>query len=208
MLKAGILTIGDEILIGNTINTNAAWLGEKLTELGFVVNKHLVISDEKREIKSSLKYLTDFCDLIITTGGLGPTKDDITKNCLAEFFNSELKQDEGAKKALEEYFKSRNREILDRHYEQAYIPEKSEALINPTGTAPGIFTKQNGKYYFTLPGVPNEMKSIFDDSISDMLKDFADRSSTSIVYYHLLKTHGIYESKVAEILEPEVDKSP
>jgi nicotinamide-nucleotide amidase len=198
MIKAAIIAIGDELLIGETINTNSAWLGKELTTLGITINSSVTISDDLDTIISSLSELAKLNDIIITTGGLGPTKDDITKKALATYFDVELKEDPNTKSQLIDYFRRRNRELTDIHLEQALLPSLSNALSNSVGTAPGIFTKQKNKLYFNLPGVPREMKSIFEENIVGIVNDYKSELKEDYFVYKTIYTTGIVESEIAK----------
>lgn len=197
MINVAIIAIGDELLIGETINSNSSWLGQQLTLLGMNVNHSVVIADDEEKIISSINTLSKINDIVITTGGLGPTKDDITKKAISKFFNSELVEDKATTERLKEYMSRRGRQMTDLHYEQAFIPSCSEALKNEVGTAPGIFTKENNVLYFNLPGVPREMKSIFEDNIIDILNALKSEVTEDYFVYKTIYTTGIVESEIA-----------
>ncbi len=198
MIKAAIIAIGDELLIGETINTNSAWLGKELTTLGISINSSVTISDDQDTIISTISQLAKTNDIIITTGGLGPTKDDITKKAIATYFNVDMREDANTRKHLVEYFNRRGREITQVHFEQAHLPSCSIALGNSVGTAPGIYTNQNDKLYFNLPGVPREMKSIFEENIISLLNDFKNSMNDDYFVYKTIYTTGIVESEIAK----------
>ena len=198
MIKAAIIAIGDELLIGETINSNSAWLGKELTKLGITINTSVTISDNHSSIIDTLEKLSEINDIIITTGGLGPTKDDLTKKAIASFFKVGMHEDEITRLHLIEYFNRRGREIMDLHFEQALLPSCSKALKNNIGTAPGIFTKKNKRLYFNLPGVPREMKSIFEDNIVSILNNFKYSLVEDFYHYETIYTTGIFESDIAK----------
>lgn len=198
MIKAAIIAIGDELLIGETINTNSAWLGKELTSLGITVNSSITISDNQDSIINSISQLAEINDIIITTGGLGPTKDDITKKAIAKSFNVELVEDQKTRLHLIDYFTRRGREITELHLEQALLPSCSIALNNSVGTAPGIYTNQKGKLYFNLPGVPREMKSIFEENIVPILNEYKSKVKDDYFVYKTIYTTGIVESEIAK----------
>lgn len=205
MLKAAIITIGDELLIGDTINTNSAWLGKRLTDLGITVNFSCVIPDNEVEIIKYLNQLSVENDIIITTGGLGPTNDDITKRAIANYFKVRLIENNDTKLRLIGYFKDRGRKITEENFEQALLPSCSDAMVNKVGTAPGILTFDKNKVYFNLPGVPNEMKSIFNDNMIKILSEFKAKYFQEYFIYRTFFTTGIYESEIANrILEIEL----
>ncbi len=197
MIKAAIIAIGDELLIGETINTNSAWLGRELTTLGISINSSITVSDNQETIINSISKLSEISDVIITTGGLGPTKDDITKKAIATYFNAELVEDTNTRIHLIDYFKRRGREITELHLEQALLPSCSIALFNSVGTAPGIYTKQKGKLYFNLPGIPREMKSIFEENIVSIIDEYKGEVKEDFFVYKTIYTTGIVESEIA-----------
>ncbi len=197
MIKAAIIAIGDELLIGETVNTNSSWLGKELTMLGITVNSSITISDNQDSIINAISQLSEINDIIITTGGLGPTKDDITKKAIATYFKVDLIEDQSTRNHLIEYFKRRGREMTSLHFEQALLPSCSTALINNVGTAPGIYINSNNKLYFNLPGVPREMKSIFEDNIISILNEFKSKLNKDYFIYKTIYTTGIVESEIA-----------
>lgn len=198
MINAAIIAIGDELLIGETINTNSAWLGQELTSLGINVNSSVTISDNQEQIIGTISKLSEINDIIITTGGLGPTKDDITKKAIASHFGVDLIEDQNTKLHLLNYFKRRGRVITDIHLEQALIPSCAVALDNSVGTAPGIFIKHSNKLYFNLPGVPGEMKSIFQENINFIINEYKSQITEDFFIYKTIYTTGIVESEIAK----------
>lgn len=161
MILAEIITIGDELLIGQVVDTNSAWLGKELSELGIQVKQITSCSDDALHIKEALAMATKRVDIIIITGGLGPTKDDITKKTLDEYFNSGMVMHEPTKKRVEGIFSMRKMPMLESNYLQAMVPQNCEVLENEKGTAPGMWFNQNNKIYISMPGVPYEMKTHF-----------------------------------------------
>lgn len=198
MIKAAIIAIGDELLIGETINTNSAWLGKELTTLGITINSSITISDNQDSIVNSILQFSKINDIIITTGGLGPTKDDITKKAIAAYFGVKLEEDTTTRLHLIEYLTRRGREITELHFEQALLPSCSLALSNSVGTAPGIYTIKNNKLYFNLPGVPREMKSIFEENIVAIINDYKSNLKDDYFVYKTIYTTGIVESEIAK----------
>ena len=162
-MKAEIITIGDELLIGQTIDTNSAWLGGELSTLGIELCRKTAIKDGKQEIIDALTESHARVDIVIITGGLGPTKDDITKKTLAEYFNCGMRRDEKVLAHLTQLFADRGREMLDSNTEQADVPELCHTLFNNYGTAPGMWFHAQDKVTISMPGVPNEMKGIFTE---------------------------------------------
>ena len=179
-MKVELISIGDELLIGQTVNTNASWLGETLSKAGSEIIKTVVISDKKEEIISSLENISDTTNCIIITGGLGPTKDDITKYTLAEYFGSKLKQDKHTLDKIESFFSQRNRPMLDSNYKQAELPVDCTILENDYGTAAGMWFEKNNKIYISLPGVPYEMQGIMTEQAIPKLKE---RFKLKSMYY-------------------------
>jgi nicotinamide-nucleotide amidase len=199
MVKAKIISIGDELLIGNTINTNSAWISKKLTELGITVTSSVMIPDDENRIIHSLKNSNE--EIIITTGGLGPTKDDITKRVLSKYFESKLIYDENQLERIRNYFDKKNREFKEVHKDQALRPDVSLSLNNNVGTAPGIYTEFNNRIFFTLPGVPSEMKDIFSNQMNNLIKKFIENNSNDFYIYETIYTTGLPESELFEKIE-------
>ena len=194
-MKVELISIGDELLIGQTVNTNASWLGETLSKAGSEIIKTVVISDKKEEIISSLENISGATNCVIITGGLGPTKDDITKYTLAEYFGSKLKQDKHTLDKIESFFSQRNRPMLDSNYKQAELPVDCTILENDYGTAAGMWFEKNNKIYISLPGVPYEMQGIMTEQAIPKLKE---RFKLKSMYYKTALTQGIGESFLAE----------
>lgn len=201
MLKASLLSIGDEILIGQIVNSNSTFLAKELTKLGYSVINISAIGDSKEEIVNELDRLFAVSDLIISTGGLGPTHDDITKDVICEYFNDELVYLPEWENKIREQFRVRGIELSDRNKGQAYIPSKSKFLYNRIGTAPGMLLENNGKYLISLPGVPNEMKCIILESALEFLRDLVAKSDSDCVIYKNILTNGIPESTLADLLD-------
>ncbi|NRA12357.1 MAG: competence/damage-inducible protein A, partial [Crocinitomicaceae bacterium] len=164
-----IISIGDELLIGQTVNTNAAWMGSELSMLGGEVEYCTVIRDEEDVIFKSFEIAMNRVDVVLVTGGLGPTKDDITKRVLCKFFDSKLVQDEEVLKHVKSFFLQRDKEILEVNVLQSHVPDKAEALFNEFGTAPGMWFERDGKVLVSMPGVPYEMKAIMTNEVSSRL---------------------------------------
>lgn len=205
-MKATIITIGDEILIGQIIDTNSAWLGEQLSLLGIKVHQIISISDTPEDIKHTVDQQMATSDILILTGGLGPTKDDITKKALAEHFDSELKFDVKTFARIKKYFDSRGIPVLKAHEEQCYMPSKAEILDNDLGTAPGMLFSIDGKMILSMPGVPYEMKWIFQNSF---LPIYMERVPTEkFIYHKTIKTVGKGETIIAEEIMDILDQFP
>jgi nicotinamide-nucleotide amidase len=202
---ADIINIGDELLIGQVINTNASWIAEKLNAVGIQVRQITSVSDNSNHIQTSVGEAFLHSSLIVLTGGLGPTKDDITKHTLAEYFNSKLILHEPTLKHVEEFFRMRGRPMLETNRRQAEIPECCEAIPNANGTAPGMWFEQNGKILVSVPGVPYEMKAIIEDHV---LPRLAAGINGSVILHKTILTHGAGESFLAEIIEDWEDQLP
>lgn len=199
MEKAVLITIGDEILSGNTVDTNSNFIATELKNIGIQVSQIFTISDEIETIKNTLKDAFEIGNLIITTGGLGPTRDDKTKKALAEFFNDEIALDEVTFDHLRKYMEKRGRlEILERNREQAFVPTKSKVFQNNFGTAPCMMMEQDGKLCFSLPGVPYEVKPLIKDQIVPYLKE---KYSLNYITTRIVSVVGIPESILADTIE-------
>lgn len=205
-MKAQIVTIGDEILIGKIVDTNSSWIGNQLTTLGVQVDKVISISDNNIAIKTALKEGLASVDLIILTGGLGPTKDDITKKSIAEFLKCEFYFEEVLYNMIVSYFKMRGIPITDAHKEQCYMPEGVHLLENKMGTAPGMLFEVEGKYILSMPGVPYEMKWIFENSFKNELAKI--NPDNQIIYHRTIRTIGIGETSIAEKIKDITSKYP
>jgi len=199
MIEVKIISIGDELLIGNTLNTNSSWLSKELTNIGLTVTSSVMIPDDKERIVHSLNSSKE--SIIITTGGLGPTKDDITKKVISNYLDSELVTDENQLERVKNYFKSKNRQLKQSHFDQALKPIISESLNNNVGTAPGIYTEFRDKVYINLPGVPSEMKDIFENEVKNKLRHYLKSNSNDYFIYKTIYTTGLPESELAERIE-------
>lgn len=199
MEKAVLITIGDEILSGNTIDTNSNFIASELKNIGIKVSQIFTISDDIETIKNTLSAAFELGDLIITTGGLGPTRDDKTKKALAEFFNDEIALDEVTFNHLKGYMERRGRaEILERNREQAFVPTKSVVFQNHYGTAPCMMMEQDGKLCYSLPGVPYEVKPLIKDQIIPYLQE---KFSLQYIHTRIVSVVGIPESILADTIE-------
>jgi len=199
MEKAVLITIGDEILSGNTVDTNSNFIAAELKNIGIKVTQILTISDEIETIKNALSIAFETGDLVITTGGLGPTRDDKTKKALAEYFNDEIALDEVTFNHLKSYMERRGRaDILERNREQAFVPTKSIVFQNHYGTAPCMMMEQNGKLCYSLPGVPYEVKPLIKDQIIPYLQQ---RFSLHYIHTRIVSVVGIPESILADKIE-------
>lgn len=205
-MKASIVTIGDEILIGQIVDTNSAFIAKQLDNLGFDVVEIITVSDHKNAIEATLEKLLDVVDLVIVTGGLGPTKDDVTKNVFCEFFNDDLIEDKRVlthvTEMLERLF---NRTLSDINRQQALVPSKARVLFNRVGTAPGMLMKKEKTTFISLPGVPFEMKTIFTEEVIPYVLDNFDEIFN---LHRTVITYGLGESLLAELLCEWEDNLP
>jgi nicotinamide-nucleotide amidase len=195
-MKAHILTIGDELLLGQTTNTNAAWLGDQLSRLGIDVVRSSVVGDEARRIEVELDRAFAEVELVVTTGGLGPTHDDVTKTVVADYFGRSLAVDEALLERVRNYYERRNRQAPPSVERLAEVPEGFALLQNEVGTAAGLWHETDeGRAIAVLPGVPPEMKSIFRAAVRPRLED---RQNRRAVTHRTLRTTGIGESDLQE----------
>jgi nicotinamide-nucleotide amidase len=197
MNNAEIITIGDEILIGQTVDTNSAWIGAQLSTLGLRVNRIISISDKKEEIINSLNESLSRADLVLMTGGLGPTSDDITKDTLAEYFGSKLVVSQEVLDEVTGRLKRRNLEMNENNRRQALVPDNCTVLINRAGTAPGMVFRKEGKLVVSMPGVPSEMKYLMQEYI---LPQIAGETGRGVIVHRNIMTYGTFEAKLAERL--------
>lgn len=197
MTEVEIINIGDELLIGQVVNTNAADMAKMLNKAGFDVRKTSVIGDEAEIIRSSLQSAMQRADVVLITGGLGPTKDDITKKVLAEEFDSSLIMNEQVRVHVERYFASKGLPFTPTNAEQALVPDKCRVVFNSVGTAPGMCFEKNGKLVFSMPGVPFEMRTMMPEVIEIMKQHFKSEA----VEYKTLLVSGIGESFLSDKLE-------
>ena len=189
-----IITIGDELLIGQVVDTNSAWISSKMSNAGFDVTYITSIKDSKEAIYNAVEDGFERADILLLTGGNGPTKDDITKNTLCKFFDEELIFDNEVLKNIEAQFKEKNIEINELTRNQAYVPQKSTVIQNRVGTAPILWFEKDGKILISMPGVPFEMRWAMNEEIIPRLtKRFQTKRFLKEVFY----THGITESGLA-----------
>ena len=190
---AEIITIGDELLIGQVIDTNSAWMATKLNEHGIGVKQITSISDNREHILTTLKEASQRANLILITGGLGPTKDDITKTTLCEYFSTGLVFSEIAFEGVSRLFRNRGLPVTDLNRQQAMVPENCTVIPNSNGTAPGMWFQKDEIIYVSMPGVPFEMKAMMENEV---LPRLAGKSNYSIIHRTIL-TEGIGESFLA-----------
>lgn len=197
-MNAAIITIGDEILIGQIVDTNSAWLAENLNLMGIKVDETISVSDNSKHIKDTLQKYEGNKDIVIISGGLGPTKDDLTKNTLAEYFESEFELDTEVLSHIENLFYHRGIKISESNRLQAMLPVKCKKLLNPSGTASGMWFTKGGTHYISLPGVPYELKDICNDSLFPELKKIM---TGNVIVHRTIMTQGVPESVLSDRIE-------
>lgn len=197
-MKIAVFTIGDEICMGQVVNTNAAWIAFQCSKLGFDVTTHSSVGDEEGMIISELDRLLGANDIVLVTGGLGPTHDDITKPALAKYFNDVIELHQPTMDNLTERYQKRGIKLTDRNKSMALLPSKCIVLPNSVGAAPGMLFERNGKTVISMPGVPAEMKAIMKDNVLPYLKEALEKSGSEIKVFKTLHTIGIPESILAE----------
>lgn len=203
-IKAKIITIGDELLLGQVVNTNASWIGEQLNFNGFQLVSVLTIGDGEEDIKNALISCSDV-NIVIITGGLGPTTDDITKPTLCKFFNTDLVLNEAALENIQDIFRLRGYEMTERNRLQAYIPKSCTYIPNHYGTAPCMWFEKDNTVYISLPGVPFEMKSIFKTELIGRLKNHFKPTPYD---RRVIMTTGVGESFLADKIKEWEDSLP
>ena len=205
-MKAAIVTIGDEILIGQIVDTNSSYIAKALDKIGIATYEMFSISDEKEHIINTLAYFQNKVDVVILTGGLGPTKDDITKKTFCDYFEDELVEDaivvEHVRNLIEGFYK---RPITTINKEQALVPSKATVLFNKMGTAPGMWMQKENTVYVSLPGVPYEMKYLIDHEVVPLL---IQKFKRPYIVHRTIMTYGRGESLIAEQIETWEDNLP
>jgi len=197
-IKASIITIGDELLIGQVIDTNSAYIAQSLNKIGVTVSNRIAVGDDKDAILDALENTSKNSNVVIITGGLGPTADDITKPLLNEYFGGKMVIHQPSLEHITDIFVNKyQRPLIERNIKQAEVPDVCEVLFNENGTAPGMLFEKAGVLYFSLPGVPHEMKGLVDNYVIPRIKQ--SFKTPSIVHRTLL-TAGIGESFLAEII--------
>ncbi len=204
-MQAEIITIGDEILIGQVIDSNSAWMGQQLNQRGIQVREITSISDEADHIYNTVDAALKRVDLVLITGGLGPTKDDITKSVLAKYFNMDLEFHQDTYDRLEVLMKKYGRQPTEAQRIQSLMPKGATILVNQMGTAPGMWFEQNGKVLVSMPGVPYEMKYLMENEV---IPRVAKQFKTLPIAHRTVLTVGIGESKLAEYIADFADNLP
>lgn len=202
-MRVELISIGDELLIGQTVNTNASWIGAELSLRGGNVVHTTVVQDTEEAILDAVDHAFSRVEIIILTGGLGPTKDDITKYTLCKYFDTELEINTDTLEHVKSFFTKRGKEMLDVNIQQAALPKASTVLKNEVGTASGMWFERDGKVLISLPGVPYEMKHLMNSLVFDML---AEKFSMTAIYHQTLHTQGLGESFFAERIKDIEDE--
>ncbi|WP_319589763.1 competence/damage-inducible protein A [uncultured Draconibacterium sp.] len=204
-MKAEIITIGDEILIGQIVDTNSAWMGEQFNLNGIEIYQITSVHDDHDHIIRAIKSAEENADLVVITGGLGPTKDDITKHTLCEYFDTKLVFHEPTLKTIYERFKHRGIEMNKLNRDQAMLPESCTILPNKMGTAPGMWFEKNDTIFVSMPGVPFEMKYLVE---FELLPRLRKTGRTKAIYHKTVLTQGVPESMLAERIADWEDALP
>jgi nicotinamide-nucleotide amidase len=204
-ILAEVVTIGDEILYGQITDTNTQWISTELDKIGIKIVRKSSVGDQEDKILQILTEAESRADIVLLTGGLGPTKDDITKKMLCKYFDDALVINEDALGFITDFFVKRGRPMTELNRQQAAIPSKCTYLANKTGTAPGMWFVHNGKVFVSMPGVPHEMKYLMSNEVIPRLKAFFE---TPIIYHKMIRTIGLGESFLAEKIESWEDNLP
>nr|PZN05326.1 MAG: competence/damage-inducible protein A [Bacillota bacterium] len=200
-MKAEIISVGTELLLGQIVNTNAQIISQELQKIGIDVYYHTAVGDNKGRLTEIFHTAWNRSDVIITTGGLGPTQDDLTKEAIAEYLNLPLVLDEDSLNKIREYFQKRRREMPVNNWKQALLPEGSKPIPNQKGTAPGIFLEKGGKIVIMLPGPPFEMEAMLKDYVVPQLS----KKTSSVIFSRVLKFYGIGESLLEEKIKDLIE---
>jgi nicotinamide-nucleotide amidase len=196
-MNAELLTIGNEILIGQISNTNSVWMAQELNMIGVNIVHMSSVADDKQSILKAFEDASKRADIVLITGGLGPTKDDITKSTFCEYFETELSTDEDVLKDVTVFFAKRNKEISDINKKQAEVPKGCFVIRNKNGTAPGMWMEKNDTVFVSMPGVPFEMKAMVKNNVIPEIKK---RFILPFIYHKTILTQGIGESALAELI--------
>ena len=200
-MRAEIIAVGTELLLGDILNTNAQFLSKELASIGVSVYRQSVIGDNEERLTELLDEAIKRSDIIVTTGGLGPTKDDLTKETICKFMNMELELHKESYNSLVEFYKRLNRVMPESNIKQVYFPKESKVLQNPNGTAPGVILEKDNKIIVILPGPPKEMKPMFKNYVKDYLRS----KENSVIKSEVIRTLGIGESAAAEKLKEFIE---
>lgn len=201
-MKVELISVGTEILLGNIVNTNAAYLAEQVAKAGLTCYYQTVVGDNHDRLAETIKTALGRADVVIMTGGLGPTDDDLTKETAAEVMGMKLVEHEESKQALIDFFKVRNLELSENNWKQALVPEGGRALPNPNGTAPGIIMEKEGKHVILLPGPPIELKPMFEKYVFPYLNAL----EPGVILSQTVKICNIGESKAEMMVKDLIDE--
>ena len=204
-MNLDIISIGDELLIGQTLNTNAYWISKELNRIGFTIRQQITISDTEEAILKAVDEALTNSDVVLITGGLGPTNDDLTMPTLNKYFGGELVKNEEVYRHIEEMVTSRGFEMNENNQKQAIVPDNCKVVHNANGTAPGLWFERNNKVVVAMPGVPYEMKAMVSDTIIPWLQE---KYELPEIINHMVYTQGIPEAKLAEVLTDWENKLP
>ena len=203
-MRAELLAVGDELLFGDIVNGNAAYLGRQLADVGVTITHSVVIGDDIETIAEAIRTALSRADAVVMTGGIGPTQDDLTREGIALAAGVELRRDDFLEGQLRRRFRALGRNVPDMNYRQADLPVGAVPLPNEKGTAPGVRMELLGGVAYAMPGVPHEMHAMFTDSV---LPDLLRRAGQpAVVVHRVLHTSGMWESAVAQAMGPEVDR--
>jgi nicotinamide-nucleotide amidase len=205
IMKAELISVGTELLLGDIINTNAQYIARRLADIGIFVYYQTVVGDNPQRLKEAYDIAFKRSELVITTGGLGPTKDDLTKEIAARYFNRKLLLDMDSLQKIETFFKNTNRTMTENNRKQALFPEGSKILPNPNGTAPGCIIKEGKKIIIMLPGPPKEMAPMFEASVMPYLEQFQDCVLVSKVLRVLGLGESLMEDKIKDIIDSQTN---
>jgi competence/damage-inducible protein CinA C-terminal domain len=197
LVKAEIIAIGDELLYGQIVDTNSHWISQELDLVGVKVVQKTTVGDKREDILAAFEAAEKRADLVLITGGLGPTQDDLTKPLLAEYFHCPIKEVPEAVEAITAFFKRRGREMTPLNVLQGHLPSCCTYVPNEVGTAPGMWFERNGTYWMSMPGVPHEMKKLMKDFVLPKLPTLFD---LPVIYHKVIKTAGIGESWLADMI--------
>jgi nicotinamide-nucleotide amidase len=192
-----IITIGDELLIGQVYDTNSGWIAREMNSIGVRINQFITVNDRSDHILGAVSDALSRADIVLITGGLGPTRDDLTKETLAGFFKSRLIEDSRVLEELENYFASRGRKLTETNRKQALVPDNCEVLYNANGTAPGMWFEKDEKVLVSMPGVPHEMKAMMKQHV---IPKIISRFNLPEVFHHTIMTTGVGESFLSDII--------
>ncbi len=197
-----LISVGTEILLGNIVNTNAAYLAEKCAALGLPCYYQDVVGDNEERLSETIRLALSRADIVLLSGGLGPTQDDLTKEAAAKVLGKNLYLHEASKASIQNYFDKRGLELTDNNWKQAMVPEGSIVLDNPNGTAPGIIMAENGKHVVLMPGPPGEMIPMFESSVMPYLSSL----QSGVIYSRTVKVCGVGESKVETMVADMIEQ--